>query len=263
VANIGDDRNWTGSVFNQANWYAYGRLAWDPSLSSRDIADEWIRATFTNDARVVSTIRDLMRTSREAVVNYMTPLGLAHIMATGHHYGPGPWVNTGRPDWTPVYYHRADSVGIGFDRTASGSNAVAQYAAPVRDRLANRSTIPDSLLLFFHHVGWDDRLASGRTLWTELVLHYDAGVDSVGAMRRAWRSLDGQIDARRFAETTELLRLQEREATWWRDAAVLYFQSISHRPLPPNVVAPTRTLEFFEQLRCPPDPRKPRCRVIE
>jgi alpha-glucuronidase len=263
VANIGDDRNWTGSVFNQANWYAYGRLAWDPSLSSRDIADEWIRATFSNESRVVATIRHMMLTSREAVVNYMTPLGLAHIMATGHHYGPAPWVNTGRPDWTPVYYHRADSIGIGFDRTATGSNAVAQYAAPVRDRLANRKSIPDSLLLFFHHVGWDDRLASGRTLWTELVLHYDAGVDSVGAMRRAWSSLRGTVDARRFTEIGELLRIQEREAAWWRDAAVLYFQSISHRPLPPHVLAPARSLEFFESLRCPPDVTKPRCRVIE
>ena len=144
VSNVGSDRNWTGSQFNQANWYAYGRLAWDHELSSADIADEWIRMTFSNDPSVVKSIRSMMLESREAVVNYMTPLGLAHIMATGHHYGPGPWVKLGRADWSPVYYHRADTLGIGFDRTATGSNAVAQYFPPVRDRYASRATVPDS-----------------------------------------------------------------------------------------------------------------------
>ncbi|HMA22452.1 MAG TPA: alpha-glucuronidase family glycosyl hydrolase, partial [Gemmatimonadaceae bacterium] len=129
VSNIGTDRDWTGSQFNQANWYAFGRLAWDPTASSRAIADDWIRMTFSNDPRVVSRIEHMLLVSREAVVNYMTPLGLAHIMATGHHYGPGPWADGGRPDWTPSYYHRADTLGLGFDRTAAGrgSNAVAQY----------------------------------------------------------------------------------------------------------------------------------------
>src|SRR5678816_1852416 len=185
-ANVGSDRNWSGSHFNQANWYAFGRLAWDPSLSATAIADEWIRQTFSNNAAVVASIRRMMLTSREAVVNYMTPLGLAHIMATGHHYGPGAWANGGRPDWTPSYYHRADTLGIGFNRTRAGSDAVAQYFPPVRDRYESRSTVPDSVLLWFHHVRWTDRLTSGRTLWAELVRRYTAGVDSVRAMQTEW-----------------------------------------------------------------------------
>jgi alpha-glucuronidase len=262
VANIGDDRNWTGSHFNQANWYAYGRLAWDPTLTAQAIADEWIRQTFSNDSAVVATVRHLMLMSREAVVNYMTPLGLVHIMAVGHHYGPGPWVNSGRQDWTSVYYHRADSIGLGFDRTVSGSNAVEQYAAPVRDRFANRATVPDSLLLFFHHVRWTDTLRSGRTLWTELVHRYDAGVDSVSAMRRAWQSLDGHIDAQRFADTRDLLAVQESEARWWRDAAIQYFQTFSRLPLPAGARAPAHPLEFYRALRCPAVLTKPRCPAV-
>lgn len=263
VANIGDDRNWTGSHFNQANWYAYGRLAWDPMLSSRAIAHEWIRMTLSNDPIVVKTVANMMMTSREAVVNYMTPLGLAHIMATGHHYGPGPWVNTGRPDWTPVYYHRADTAGIGFDRTATGSDAVAQYFAPVRNKLANVRTTPDSVMLFFHHLKWDDKLATGRTVWNELVTRYYAGVDSVSAMRRTWNSLDGKIDTRQFTDTRAFLAIQESEARWWRDAAVSYFQSYSHRPLPAGFAAPAHPLDFYVGLRCPPVLTKPRCSAIE
>ena len=155
VANTGTDRNWTGSHFAQANWYAFGRLAWDHSLSSSDIADEWIRMTFSNDAAVIGPVRSIMMVSREAAVNYMTPLGLHHQMARGHHYGPGPWVAGGpRADWTSVYYHRADTGAVGFDRTASGSNAVAQYFPPLRERFGNRETVPDSLLLWFHRVRW-------------------------------------------------------------------------------------------------------------
>ncbi len=263
VANIGMDRNWTGSQFNQANWYAYGRLAWDPMLSSSAIADEWIRATLSTEPRVVNTIRRMMLTSREAVVNYMTPLGLAHIMATNHHYGPGPWVNTGRPDWTPVYYHRADSLGIGFDRTATGSNAVDQYFPAVRARLANRRTVPDSLLLFFHHVRWDDRMASGRSLWNELVYRYYAGVDSVSAMRRAWATVEGHVDAARFEEIRSMLEIQEHEARWWRDAAVQYFQTFSRKPIPAGYAAPLHPLAFYIGLRCPIDRDKPRCPAIQ
>src|SRR4029079_5689760 len=191
VANIGTDRNWTGSQFNQANWYVFGRLAWNPSLTSAAIADEWIRMTFSNDVAVVEPVKHMMMTSREAVVNYMTPLGLFHIMATTHHYGPGPWVSQGRPDWTPVYYHRADTLGIGFDRTASGSNAVEQSSPPVRARYSDRAASGDSLLLFFHHVRWTDTTQSGRNVWRELVARYYAGVDTVRAIRRVWTSLRG------------------------------------------------------------------------
>jgi alpha-glucuronidase len=262
VANIGDDRNWTGSHFNQANWYVYGRLAWDPTLASDRIAEEWVRMTFTNDAAAVARIRDMMMTSREAVVNYMAPLGLAHIMANGHHYGPGPWARLSRPDWTPAYYHRADTLGLGFDRTARGSDAVAQYFPPVRDRYADRATVPDSVLLWFHHVGWGERLASGRTLWEELVHRYDEGVDSVSSMRRAWDGLRGTVDAERFAEVQGFLAIQEREARWWRDAAIAYFQTFSRMPLPPGARPPARSLDFYRGVRCPANPDKPRCDVI-
>jgi alpha-glucuronidase len=263
VSNIGSDRNWTGSQFNQANWYAFGRLAWDHDLSSSAIAEEWIRMTFTNAPRVVATLRSMMLSSREAVVNYMTPLGLAHIMATGHHYGPGPWADAGRPDWTPSYYHRADSLGLGFDRTASGSNAVAQYFPPVRDRYANRATVPDSVRLWFHHVRWTDRLSSGRTLWDELVHRYSAGVDSVRAMQREWRSVRASIDSERFAEVDSFLSIQAREARWWRDAALSYFQTFSRMPIPAGYEQPEHPLAYYEQLRCPVDPRKPRCPGIQ
>jgi alpha-glucuronidase len=259
VANVGSDTNWTGSQFNQANWYAFGRLAWDHQLTSASIAEEWIRATFTNDDAAVRAIAHMMLVSREAAVNYMTPLGLAHIMGSNHHYGPAPWARLSRADWSPVYFHRADSVGVGFDRTATGSNAVEQYAAPVRDRLANRATVPDSLLLWFHHVGWREPMRSGRTLWDELAVHYQWGVDTVRAMRSEWQSVRTSIDAPRFAEVDSFLTIQEREARWWRDAALQYFASFSHMPLPDGVEAPAHSLEYYMSLRCPADPRKPRC----
>ncbi|HUC42019.1 MAG TPA: alpha-glucuronidase, partial [Gemmatimonadales bacterium] len=264
VANVGSDRDWTGSDFNQANWYAFGRLAWDRTLSSAAIADEWIRMTFSNDAGVVHAIGAMMRASREAVVNYMTPLGLAHQMARGHHYGPGPWVTGGRADQTSVYFHRADSAGIGFDRTAAGSNAVGQYAAPVRNRFASRDSVPTALLLWFHHVGWGEHLRAegNRTLWEALLRHYQAGVDTVRWMQRTWDGLEGQVDNDRFRRVQSLLRIQEAEARWWRDASVLYWQSFSHLPFPPDYEAPPHGLDWYRQLRCPPDPRKPRCPAV-
>ena len=152
VSNIGNDRNWTGHPFAQSNWYAYGRLAWNPNLSSEDIADEWIRQTFSNDSKVIDVLKPMMMQSREAMVDYMTPLGLHHIMARNHHWGPGPWVDGGRPDWTSLYYHRADSLGIGFNRSSTGSNAVAQYYEPVRQQFDKLENCPENLLLWFHHV---------------------------------------------------------------------------------------------------------------
>lgn len=262
VSNIGSDSNWTGSQFNQANWYAFGRLAWDYTLAPSSIADEWVRMTFSNDSSVVRTITHMMLASREAVVNYMTPLGLAHIMGTNHHYGPAPWVKLGRLDWSPVYYHRADSAGIGFDRTAEGSNAVAQYAPAVRDRYADRATVPDSLLLWFHHVGWTERMRSGRTLWNELALHYQAGVDTVRAMQREWESVRSSIDSDRFSQTRDFLAIQEREARWWRDAVLQYFQTFSHLPLPSGVEPPAHPLSYYMNIRCPRDEHKPRCDAI-
>ena len=262
VANVGSDRDWTGSDFNQANWYAFGRLAWDPTLPSAAIADEWIRMTFSNDPRVVGPVQGMLLVSREAVVNYMTPLGLAHQMARGHHYGPGPWVTGGRADQTSAYFNRADSAGLGFDRTATGSNAVRQYSLPVRNRFSSRDSVPDTILLWFHHVGWRERLRSGRTLWEELLRHYQAGVDTVRWMQRTWDGLEGLVDAERFRRVQGLLRIQEAEARWWRDASVLYWQSFSHLPLPPDYEAPRHPLDWYRQLRCPPDPRKPRCDAV-
>ncbi|WP_454884706.1 alpha-glucuronidase family glycosyl hydrolase [Sphingomonas oryzagri] len=252
VANIGADRDWTGSPFNQANWYAFGRFAWDPEGSAKDYADEWARMTFTPDPRFVVPAVDIMMRSREAVVDYMTPLGLAHQMATGSHYGPGPWVSDlTRPEWNPVYYAKADANGIGFDRTATGSDAIAQYAPALARRLADPATTPESELLWFHHLSWDRRMASGRILWDELVAHYDRGVAEVGAMQRDWSALAPYVDADRFAKTTIFLAIQQREAQWWRDASIAWFQSLSHRPLPPGSRAPAHSLGWYRALDFP------------
>jgi alpha-glucuronidase len=246
VANTGSGRDWTGHPFAQANWYAFGRLAWDPGLSPAEIADEWLRATFTWDSSFVGPVKAMMMQSREAAVSYMTPLGLHHVMARNHHYGPGPWVaGGGRADWTAVYFHRADTLGLGFDRTSTGSDAVAQYFAPVRERWGSRATVPDSLLLWFHHVGWHERMRSGRTLWDELAHRYDAGVDSVRAMRRTWEAMQGKIDDERFDVVRDRLATQEKVARWWRDAALLYFQQFSRMPLPAGAEPPAHTLEFY------------------
>jgi alpha-glucuronidase len=257
VANIGSDRNWTGSHFDQANWYAFGRLAWNPELDARDIAEEWVRQTFSEETDTVNAIVRMMMSSREAAVNYMTPLGLHHQMADSH-YGPAPW-NRGasQPAWSSVYFNKADAEGIGFDRTASGTNAVAQYAAPVAARFSDLQQTPEELLLWFHHLPWDYRLRSGHTLWDELVMHYSAGVDSVVAMRREWQALQGRIDARRHADVAAFLAIQEEEARWWRDASIAWFQSLSHRPLPSGYSAPAHDLRYYQSLCFPYVPGAP------
>ncbi|MFZ2995803.1 alpha-glucuronidase family glycosyl hydrolase [Sphingobium sp.] len=259
VANIGTDRTWSGSVFNQADWYAFGRMAWNPDLSAQAVAREWAAQTFSPAPSVIDPIVTMMMGSREAAVNYMTPLGLAHIMATGHHYGPGPWVSDlARPEWNPVYYHRADASGIGFDRTKTGSNAIAQYAPALARRLADPRTTPERDLLWFHHVGWDQKLAFGETLWNALVHHYDAGVADVVAMQATWNGLAQQIDADRFAQTQTFLAIQHREAIWWRDACIAYFQSIAKRPLPPGSAAPAHPLDWYKALQFPFAPGNPK-----
>lgn len=246
VANTGSDRNWTGHHFAQANWYAFGRLAWDPNLAPRRIAEEWVRMTFTRDPATAEQIVRMMLGSYEALVDYMTPLGLHHIMWPGHHYGPAPWWDKAeRPDWNSVYYHRADARGLGFDRTAAGSDAVSCYNPPIRDLFANLATCPEKFLLWFHHVPWDYRLLSGRTLWDELALRYQRGVDWVRAARKEWDALADRIDAERHAEVARKLAIQERDAVWWRDAVLLYFQTFAKRPLPPGVERPAHTLDFY------------------
>lgn len=252
VSNIGNDRNWTGHPFGQANWYTFGRLAWDYNLTSTAIADEWIRQTFSNHPQTIATIKQIMHTSYEAMVNYMTPLGLHHIMGTGHHYGPAPWVdNVGRADWNPVYYHRADSVGVGFDRTAKGSNALSQYAPEVRRHYENMQTCPEEFLLWFHHVPWTFKMRSGRTLWDELCYRYYSGVDSVRWMQKQWQGLEANIDRERFEQVKMLLEVQHKEAVWWRNACLLYFQTFSKMPIPANYEKPDRTLEYYKSLRFP------------
>ncbi|HEX6636610.1 MAG TPA: alpha-glucuronidase family glycosyl hydrolase, partial [Steroidobacteraceae bacterium] len=252
VANIGSDRNWSGSIFDQANWYVFGRLAWNPELSARDIAEEWVRMTFSNDPAFVQPVVDMMMGSRDAVVDYMTPLGLAHLMGTGHHYGPAPWVDDlGRADWNPTYYHRADANGIGFDRGPKGSNAIEQYAPDVRKIFGDVKKTPESMLLWFHHLPWTHRMASGRTLWDELVVHYQRGVDRVAKMQATWEAQKPFVDAQRFAEVKAYLAIQRDEAQWWRDACIAYFQSINKLPLPAGFAPPRHPLEYYKSLKFP------------
>ena len=247
VANTGSDRNWTGHHFAQANWYAFGRLAWDPDLSSQQIADEWIRMTFTHDPGAIASVARIMLESHEAAVDYMTPLGLHHIMWPGHHYGPAPWWDGGqRADWTSVYYHRADERGLGFDRLETGSNSVSQYHRAVRDRFARLATCPEKFLLWFHHVAWDHRMRSGRIMWDELALRYQRGVDWVRAARKEWDELAGVIDAERLTGVAKKLAIQEHDAIHWRDACLLYFQTFSKRPLPEGVERPQKTLQEYK-----------------
>jgi alpha-glucuronidase len=252
VANIGSDRNWSGSHFDQANWYVFGRLAWNPSASSRTIAEDWVRMTFSNDAAFVTPVVDMMMRSREAAVDYMTPLGLHHLMGHDHHYGPAPWDASGkRADWTPVYYHRADRIGVGFDRSASGSNAVAQYAPPLAQEFGDVKRVPEQFLLWFHHVPWDHRMNSGRPLWDEMVYRYTRGVDQVKQMRESWRGLAGKIDAERYTQVAAFLAIQEKEAQWWRDASIAYFQSINGLALPAGFAPPAHSLDYYETLSFP------------
>lgn len=232
VTNIGSDRNWCGHLFAQANWYAYGRLAWDHSLSAEQIADEWIRMTLTKDEPVIATIKEMMLGSWEACINYMTPLGLHHIMQEGFHYGPQPDFANSREDWTSVYYHKADSMGIGYDRSSTGSNATGQYFSPVREQFDDLATCPEKYLLWFHHVPWDRKMSSGRILWDDMCLRYYSGVDYVQKMQAQWQSLEGKVDPEIFNHVQSKLQVHVMDAAIWRDTCVNYFQKFSKRPLP-------------------------------
>jgi len=246
VVNIGADINWCGHPFAQANWYSFGRLAWNPAQNSADIAGDWLRMTFTNSATFVAPMQQIMLQSRENAVNYMTPLGLHHIMGVNTHYGPGPWVdNAGRADWNATYYHRADSAGIGFDRTGKGSNALAQYQKPVQDRFENLATCPDEYLLWFHHVKWSYRMRSGKTLWDEMVHHYYMGADSVRKMQQTWDKMTPYVDKEQYQSVRQLMAIQYQEAVRWRDACVLYFQTFSNMPIPAGYEKPLHPLSFY------------------
>ena len=251
-ANIGADRDWTGSDFNQADWYGFGRLAWNPDASAHDIAEDWARMTFSNDPAFVKPVADMMVASRETVVKYMTPLGLHHQMATTHHYGPGPWVcDLARPEWNPCYYAKADKDGIGFDRTATGSDALSQYAPGAAKLWQDVRTIDPKYLLWFHHVPWTFKMKDGHTLWDDLVMTYGQGVDEVGGMQATWAAMKPYVDPERFEAVSANLRIQAREAKWWRDASIAYFQSKSGLPLPKGYAPPEKSLDYYEGLSFP------------
>lgn len=208
--------------------------------------------TFSNNEAFVKPVVAMMMDSREAAVDYMTPLGLLHLMGPGHHYGPAPWdASESRADWRPAYYHRADHQGIGFNRSETGSDAVAQYAPVLAAQFNDVKQTPEQYLLYFHHVPWDYRMRSGRTLWHELVAHYTKGVEDVKRMRETWNHLDGYIDAERYHQASVFLAIQEKEAQWWRDACIAYFQSMSGLPLPPDYAPPPHSRRYYESLSFP------------
>ena len=255
VANVGNDTNWTGHPMAQANWYAFGRLAWNPQLSSEEIIDEWMPMTLNypenTPKEVTDGLKKMMLDSREAVVDYMMPLGLHHLFAFGHHYGPEPWcdIKGGRPDWMPPYYHRADSAGLGFNRSSSGSNAVAQYPAQLAKKLDDINTCPEEFILWFHHVPWDFKMKSGATLWQELCNRYQSGVESVETMQRQWTAAKPYIDPELWNDVNERLMTQARDANWWREGGLLYVQQFSGMPIPDNVTPPVHTLDQLKGIK--------------
>ncbi|WP_428741912.1 alpha-glucuronidase [Tenacibaculum sp.] len=262
VANTGLDTNWTGHTFAQSNWYTFGRLAWNHELTNEQIADEWIKLTFSpfdvKNSEVktdfskedwsnnfLKPVKQMMLDSREAIVDYMMPLGLHHIFSANEHYGPGPWWGPARvrKDWTPPYYHKADSLGIGFDRSVTGSNAVSQYEEPLGSQFNNIETCPENLLLWFHHVPWNYKMKNGKTLWDNLCYHYDAGVQKVEEFQKIWDMAKPYLDSERFYRVQSKLRNQRRNAQVWKDGCLLYFQEFSKMPIPYDIERPIYDLK--------------------
>lgn len=251
VPNIGTDLNWTGHLFGQANWYAFGRLAWNPDMSSAKIAEDWARMTFSNEESVLSPVLKIMLMSRETYVNYSMPLGLNHIMNYDTHNGPEPWHDD--PMWTAFDYHKITKDSIGVDRTARGSGATKQYHSPVYEQFNDIKKCPQEYLLWFHRVPWTYKMASGKTLWDELVIHYYKGVDEVRLMQTIWDGLKGKIDGERFDHVASLLKFQEQEAIWWRDGCLLFFQEYSGLPIPTELEQPKHTLKYYKTIPFPHD----------
>ena len=254
VANIGDSENWTANDLAMANWYAFGRLANDSEASSKDIAEDFLSENFSKDPRFVRPMTQLLLKSREAVVDYMMPLGLHHIFAGGHHYGPEPWCNPKgwREDWLPRFYHRADTIGIGFNRTdhdepclagSAGSNNVAQYPEPLRTLYNNIKTCPENLLLWFHHVKWDHTMSNGLSLWDNLCYSYDRGVRQAHDFVTTWMAVKPYVKEDIYQRQLTRFQRQAKDAQWWRDACLLYFQTFANRPLPPDCPAPVHKLD--------------------
>ena len=231
VANIGDDANWCGHPFSQANWYAFGRLAWNPSLTAEEIAHEWLVQTYENqDEKFTKPVEMMMMTSREACVNYMMPLGLHHIFKFDHHYGPEPdgFIASYPLEWCPVYYHKADAQGVGFDRSSKGTDAVGQYPEPYRSQYDNIETCPEEYLLWFHHVAWNYKMKSGSTLWQELCMKYNMGVAMVEVYRDFWHTSAKQYmkgHEQEWQHTDSLLNVQLENAKEWRNTCLKYFQN--------------------------------------
>ena len=251
VANIGREANWCGHEFAQSSWYGFGRMAWDTSLTSEEIAREWLQQTFCTDEEFVEPVLDMMLTSREAAVDYMMPLGLHHLFAWDHHYGPEPWcrIEGARPDWLPEYYHKADSAGIGFDRTREGSGNVDQYNEPLALIYNSIETCPENLLLWFHHVPWTHVMSSGRTLWEEMCYKYEAGIQKVRGYQEIWNAARPYVDSARWEAVNEKLKIQESDARWWRDACVQYFGEFSGMPVPKEIEQPERPLDELKKIK--------------
>lgn len=250
VSNIGEDTNWCGHHFAQTNWYAFGRLAWNHQLSSNQIADEWIRMTFSDNNEFVEPVKNMMLSSRETIVDYMMPLGLHHIFAEDHHYGPEPWLSqAAREDWTSVYYHKADTIGLGFNRTTTGSDAVSHYFPPLNNIYNDISTCPENLLLWFHHVPWNYKMNDGKTMWDALCYKYDSGVQQVREYQKVWDRMEQYVDSRRFEEVQSKLKIQARDAVWWRDACLLYFQTFSKKPIPYDLERPIYELDDLMKIK--------------
>jgi len=249
VANIGLDSNWCGHDFAQANWYAFGRMAWNNKMGSGDIAEEWLKQTFVQDEPdFIKPVKAMMMASREAAVNYMMPLGLHHIFVEHHHYGPAPWFANKnlRQDWTSVYYHQADTNGIGFNRTNTGSNAISQYQEPLSSRFNQPETCPEIYLLWFHHLPWDYKMKNGRILWDEMCYRYASGLNEVREFQKTWDRVQPYVDHQRFYAVQHKLQRQCRDAQIWKDACLLYFQQFSKRPVPFDIERPVQDLEYLK-----------------
>jgi alpha-glucuronidase len=265
VANAGLDSNWTGHHFAQANWYAFGRLAWNNQLKSEQIADEWLRLTFSAldgkspesaqnaswETNFLKPVKQMMLESREVAVNYSMPLGLHHIFAANDHYGPGPWYapRNQRPDWTPPYYHQASAEGVGFNRTKTGSNTVSQYKEPLASQFSDLANVSEDYLLWFHHLPWDYKTKSGRLLWDELCFRYDSGVKQVRNFQVVWDKVRPFVDEQRFADTQRRLRRQTRDAQIWKDGCLLYFQQFSKREIPVELERPVHDLNYLQKIK--------------
>jgi alpha-glucuronidase len=256
VANIGLDTNWCGHEFAQSNWYAFGRLAWNNRLKSEQIADEWIKLTFSSAATGASAtiswntnflipVKQMMMESREAAVNYMMPLGLHHQFSANDHYGPGAWWAPARTrsDWTPPYYHKAESNGVGFDRTTKGTNAVSQYHEPLASIYNDPKTCPENLLLWFNHVSWDFKMKNGRTLWDEMCYRYDKGVQQVRGFQKTWDKVEKYVDSIRFKSVQRKMRSQLTNAILWKDGILQYFQTFHQKPIPFDIERPVNNLD--------------------